>query len=81
VLFKGFGESSLDFVLRAWVEDNDRWVAIQSDLALAIGRGLRARDIEIPFPQRDLHLRSIAPELRQPSPSDGATPAKGEHDE
>ena len=71
VLFKGFGESSLDFLLRAWVDDNDRWVMIQSELALAVNRGLRERDIEIPFPQRDLHLRSIAPELRKPiSPKD-----------
>jgi small-conductance mechanosensitive channel len=69
VLFRGFGESSLDFVLRAWVEDNDQWAAIQSDLALAVNRGMKERDIEIPFPQRDLHLRSIAPELRQPSSS------------
>jgi potassium efflux system protein len=69
VLFQGFGESSLDFLLRAWVEDNDQWVTIQSDLALAVNRGLRERDIEVPFPQRDLHLRSIAPELREPQPS------------
>ena len=56
VLFKGFGESSLDFLLRAWVDDNDRWVMIQSELALAVNRGLRERDIEIPFPQRDVNL-------------------------
>jgi len=64
VLFVGFGESSLDFLLRAWVEDNDAWVTIRSELALAVNRGLAQRGVEIPFPQRDLHLRSIAPELR-----------------
>jgi small-conductance mechanosensitive channel len=64
VLFVGFGESSLDFLLRAWVADNDAWVTIRSELALAVNRGLAERGVEIPFPQRDLHLRSIAPELR-----------------
>jgi small-conductance mechanosensitive channel len=73
VIFKGFGESSLDFLLRAWVENNDLWVAIQSDLALAVNRRLAERGIEIPFPQRDLHLRSIAPELRKPTSSEGAS--------
>ncbi len=61
VLFTGFGDSSLDFVLRAWVEDNDLFVKIRSKVALAVNRGLEERGIEIPFPQRDLHLRSVAP--------------------
>ncbi len=62
VLFTGFGESSLDFVLRAWVADNDEFVKIRSRVALAVNRLLEAQGIEIPFPQRDLHLRSVAPD-------------------
>ena len=61
VLFTGFGDSSLDFVLRAWVADNDDFVKIRSRVALAVNRLLENRGIEIPFPQRDLHLRSVAP--------------------
>ncbi len=61
VLFTGFGESSLDFSLRAWVADNDDFVKIRSRVALAVNRLLEERGIEIPFPQRDLHLRSAAP--------------------
>ena len=61
VIFIGFGESSLDFVLRAWVENNDQFVTIQSELALAVNRILTDQGIEIPFPQRDLHLRSLPP--------------------
>lgn len=61
---------SLDFLLRAWVENNDLWVAIQSDLALAVNRRLAEHGIEIPFPQRDLHLRSVAPEFRRPAQSE-----------
>jgi small-conductance mechanosensitive channel len=59
ILFTGFGDSSLDFVVRAWVEDNDIYVVTQSDLALKVNRILAENDIEIPFPQRDLHLRSV----------------------
>lgn len=61
VLFTGFGDSSLDFVLRAWVADNDQFVRIRSRVALAVNRGLEERGIEIPFPQRDLHVRSVPP--------------------
>jgi small-conductance mechanosensitive channel len=57
-LFVGFGESSLDFELRAWTALFDTWVGTQSDLALRIARVLAEAGVEIPFPQRDLHLRS-----------------------
>jgi len=59
VLFLGFGDSSLDFSLRAWTDDFDNFVAIRSDLTLAVHDAIYAAEIEIPFPQRDLHLRSI----------------------
>ena len=61
ILFTGFGDSSLDFVVRAWVADNDIYVSTQSDLALKVNRILAENGIEIPFPQRDLHLRSVPP--------------------
>jgi len=64
IIFNGFGDSSLDFMLRAWVADNDEFITIRSDIALAMNRALRAYEIEIPFPQRDLHLRSISPDLK-----------------
>jgi potassium-dependent mechanosensitive channel len=60
-LFLGFGDSSLDFSLRAWTDDFDNYLSIKSDLTLAIHDALYANDIEIPFPQRDLHLRSVDP--------------------
>ncbi|MGE5238562.1 MAG: hypothetical protein ACM3ON_07155 [Chloroflexota bacterium] len=65
-LFKGFGDSSLDFELRVWTQNAERgWQApIKSDLSVAINKALAEKGIEIPFPQRDLHLRSISPEAR-----------------
>jgi small-conductance mechanosensitive channel len=62
VLFSGFGASSLDFSVRAWT-GYDEFVFVRSALGLAIHAALKRAGIEIPFPQQDLHLRSIAPEL------------------
>jgi len=59
-LFKGFGESSLDFVVRAWTDDD--YEHRTSELALAVHRSLYEAGITIPFPQRDLHLASVSPE-------------------
>ncbi|HDY85287.1 hypothetical protein LCGC14_0570620 [marine sediment metagenome] len=64
IIFNGFGDNSLDFALRAWVADNDEFIVIKSNIALAMNRALKAYNIEIPFPQRDLHLRSISPDLK-----------------
>jgi small-conductance mechanosensitive channel len=56
-LFQGFGDSSLNFELRAWTRGN--FIAISSDLRVGIERVLAENHIEIPFPQRDLHVRSV----------------------
>jgi len=61
-LFVGFGDSSLDFSLRAWTGRYGEWIQIRSDLNVAVNRALAEAGIEIPFPQRDLHLRSVAAE-------------------
>lgn len=60
VLFIGFGDSSLDFELRAWVGSIEVRPPTFSDLHAAIDRGFRDSGITIPFPQRDLHLKSRA---------------------
>jgi small-conductance mechanosensitive channel len=59
LFFVGFGESSLDFELGVWTSDMiARPLSYRSDLFYAIERSLRQNKIEIPFPQRDLHIRS-----------------------
>ena len=62
VIFTGFGDSSLDFELRVWT---NRQVTtpkiISSDLYFELFVALKSEGIEIPFPQRDLHLRSVPP--------------------
>ncbi len=57
-IFVGFGDSSLNFQLRAWTGDFDTWVVIKSDLTLGVHDVLKEAGIAIPFPQRDLHVVS-----------------------
>ncbi len=60
VIFTGFGDSSLDFDLRVWTMDCLRTPQVlKSDLYYDIFRVFGENGIEIPFPQRDLHLRSV----------------------
>lgn len=59
VRFLEFGDSSLNFELAVWTIDMAHQpTKFRSDLYFAIERKLRENRIEIPFPQRDLHLRS-----------------------
>ena len=58
-LFTGFGDSSLDFELRAWTESGDAMTIVRSDLAVGIQDALAAANIEVPFPQRDLHVKIV----------------------
>lgn len=57
-LFLGFGENALKFQLTFWASQS-AWFELQSEVGLAVFRSLRQAGIEIPFPQRDLHLRSL----------------------
>jgi small-conductance mechanosensitive channel len=59
VLFLSFGESSLDFELRIWVPHAEERLTVKSELHQEIDRSFREAKIEIAFPQRDLHLRSV----------------------
>lgn len=58
VLFRGLGESSLDFELRAFISPIDEKLGVESQANFAIIREFRKAGIEIPYPQRDLHIRS-----------------------
>ena len=56
VLFRAFGDSSLDFELRVFVPELATWHPTRHAIHQAILRGFAEHDIEIPFPQRDVHF-------------------------
>jgi small-conductance mechanosensitive channel len=58
-LFVQFGDSAMNFELRAWVEKASHRLQVKSDLLTAIDEMFHRQGVEIPFPQHDLHLRSI----------------------
>jgi small-conductance mechanosensitive channel len=61
VIFMEFGDSSLNFDLRVWTSDYiTKPKILQSDLNFAIRKKFKEKGIEIPFPQRDIHVRSGA---------------------
>jgi small-conductance mechanosensitive channel len=63
-IFVGFGNSSIDFELRVWIHTIDDRLKIRSELGVIVDRLFREEGIEIPFPQRDLHLRSVDSKLQ-----------------
>lgn len=60
-LFRGFGDSSLNFELRAWSNRFEESIRVQSEISVQVNDALKREGIEIPFPQRDLHVRSVSP--------------------
>ena len=61
VLFLKFGESALEFEVRVFVRELANRLPLTHDLHHLILQALRANRIEIPFPQREVHLRGVAP--------------------
>ena len=74
VWLTAFGDSSLNFELIVWLTSDavKRPGAVHADYLWAIETALKKYHIEIPFPQRDLHVRSWAPEARPPAPAAGS---------
>lgn len=59
VLFMGLGDSALNFELRCYLKDVNNILVTQSDLMFTVYNELGKAGIEIPFPQRDLHIKDI----------------------
>ena len=55
---KGFGDSCVDFELQVWIDDPQNGIGNVKDAVLsAVWESFQKGGIEIPFPQRDLHLK------------------------
>ena len=69
VIFTEFGDNSLNFTLRVWTSDKAHTsLVLKSDLYFDLFRRFVEADIELPFPQRDLHIRSSDIPLPYPGP-------------
>jgi small-conductance mechanosensitive channel len=62
VLFKEFGDFALGFELRCFTESKD-WLFILSDLHVQVNNSLKEAGIVIPFPQRDLNIKTVDPDI------------------
>ena len=63
VFFHEFGESSLNFALLFWIGDYNEGRRIKSEILFQVFQILKDNKIEIPFPQRDLHIRTKIQDL------------------
>jgi len=59
VLFIGFGESALNFSIRIFVNELKNRLPVTHDLLMRLEKAFREHSIEIPVPQRDIHIRSL----------------------
>jgi small-conductance mechanosensitive channel len=55
-LFLGYGDSSINFELRAWTDKFNDWPSVKSDLVVAVYHAVNKAGMSFPFPQRDVHL-------------------------
>jgi small-conductance mechanosensitive channel len=70
-LFMGYGDSSINFELRAWTDQFANWGLIRSELASAVYDAVYAAGMSFPFPQRDVHV------LRDPAAVTSVPPQPG----
>ena len=68
VWMTGFGSSSVDFEIRVWIHDPEVGIgSVRSDILNRLWTLFKTNEVEIPFPQLDLHIRSNPANLGQPS--------------
>jgi len=71
VLLIGFGDNAVDLKLRFWIKDPEKGVMnVKSEILLNIWDKFREHNIEIPYPQRDLHIRSSVIDINPDSKKD-----------
>ncbi len=67
-VFAGFGDNSIDFKILAWVDSRKQTYA-EGDIMEAVYNALNDKNIEIPYPQRDIHIVSDTAHIVAPSPT------------
>ncbi len=59
IIFQEFGNSSIDIKIFYWVNHFNHLASSKSNLIFAIDQAFKQNNIEIPFPQQDLHIKSV----------------------
>jgi small-conductance mechanosensitive channel len=81
VQFMGFGASSLDFRVLVWMDQPQQMSRYRSDLYYMIWEAFARNNIEIPFPQQDIHLRTgweMLPQSEPPEDTDAAAASEAD---
>ena len=77
-IFKGFGDNSLNFELRVYINGIDDWWPMLHQLNVTIDNAFKEAGVTIAFPQRDVHLDATGPlEVRVVAESSASEAAKG----
>jgi potassium-dependent mechanosensitive channel len=69
----GYGDSGINFELRAWPDHLQHWAQVKSDLTAAVYEAVAAAGLSFPFPQREVR---VLPEAESASTHDPVTPAQ-----
>jgi potassium efflux system protein len=76
-VFKGFGDNSLSFELRVYINGIENWIPMLHELNLTIDNAFKEAGVKIAFPQQDVHLDATGPlEVRVVSESSGSKAGK-----
>jgi small-conductance mechanosensitive channel len=65
VMMQNFGDSSVDFRVLFWVDTIDIYLDMRAEIMFAIYEAFQENGIEIPFPKRDLYLKSLPEDLKE----------------
>jgi len=80
-IMTGLTAGALEFSVRAWTTERADWLFVRSELAMKVRDGLAAAGIEVPLPQRDLHLRVSGDAADGLNPAAGRNARRGAGDE
>ena len=77
VIMTGLAPGELQYNVRVWTADFGDWIAVRTELAMKIRDGLAAAGIQVPRPQREVHVHGLRPPLADEAPPPAGTPGAG----
>lgn len=77
VIMTALAPGELQYNVRVWTADFGDWIAVRTELAMKIRDGLAAAGIQVPRPQREVHVHGLRPPLADEAPPPAGTPGAG----